>query len=132
MVALEQSATYTDSGLGIVITTEGNGEAVSTDKTVLTHYAVYFEDGRLLDTSLADVARAYNMYNPNRPYQPIPARVDADAQMITGFKEGLRLLSVGDKATLYLPYELAYGANGGRGIPPQTNLIFEVEVVGLE
>ena len=132
LVALEQSATYTDSGLGIVITTEGNGEAVSTDKTVLTHYAVYFEDGRLLDTSLADVARAYNIYNPNRPYQPIPARVDADAQMITGFKEGLRLLSVGDKATLYLPYELAYGANGGRGIPPQTNLIFEVEVVGLE
>ena len=132
LVALEQSATYTDSGLGIVITTKGNGEAVSTDKTVLTHYAVYFEDGRLLDTSLADVARAYNMYNPNRPYQPIPARVDADAQMITGFKEGLRLLSVGDKATLYLPYELAYGANGGRGIPPQTNLIFEVEVVGLE
>ena len=132
LVALEQSATYTDSGLGVVITTKGDGEAVSTDKTVMTHYAVYFEDGRLLDTSLADVARAYNMYNPNRPYQPIPARVDADAQMITGFKEGLRLLSVGDKATLYLPYELAYGANGGRGIPPQTNLIFEVEVVGLE
>lgn len=132
LVTLEQSATYTDSGLGVVITTEGDGEAVSTDKTVMTHYAVYFEDGRLLDTSLADVARAYNMYNPNRPYQPIPARVDADAQMITGFKEGLRLLSVGDKATLYLPYELAYGANGGRGIPPQTNLIFEVEVVGLE
>ena len=52
----------------------------------------------MLDTSLADVARAYNMYNPNRPYQPIPARVDADAQMITGFKEGLRqLLSVGTK-----------------------------------
>ncbi|MEC8256978.1 MAG: peptidylprolyl isomerase [Bacteroidota bacterium] len=132
LVALEQSATYTDSGLGVVITNEGDGEAVTTDKTVLTHYAVYFEDGRLLDTSLADVARAFNMYNPNRPYQPIPARVDADAQMITGFKEGLRLLSVGDKATLYLPYELAYGANGGRGIPPQTNLIFEVEVVGLE
>lgn len=132
LVTLEQSATYTDSGLGVVITTEGDGEAVSTNKTVMTHYAVYFEDGRLLDTSLADVARAYNMYNPNRPYQPIPARVDADAQMITGFKEGLRLLSVGDKATLYLPYELAYGANGGRGIPPQTNLIFEVEVVGLE
>jgi peptidylprolyl isomerase len=72
------------------------------------------------------------MYNSKRPYQPIPARVDPDAGMIAGFKEGLRLLSVGDKATLYLPYELAYGANGGRGIPPQTNLIFEVEVVGLE
>ena len=127
MVALEQFNIHRQWS-GIVITTKGNGEAVSTEKTVMTHYAVYFEDGRLLDTSLADVARAYNMYNPNRPYQPIPARVDADAQMITGFKEGLRLLSVGDKATLYLPYELAYGANGGR-IPPQTNLIFEVEVL---
>ncbi|MEC7567664.1 MAG: peptidylprolyl isomerase, partial [Bacteroidota bacterium] len=64
LVALEQSATYTDTGLGVVITNEGDGEAVTTDKTVLTHYAVYFEDGRLLDTSLADVARAFNMYNP--------------------------------------------------------------------
>ena len=130
--ALEQSATYTESGLGYVVTTEGDGEAVAIDKTVLTHYAVYFEDGRLLDTSIEDIAKAYKMYNSKRPYQPIPARVDPDAGMITGFKEGLRLLSVGDKATLYLPYELAYGANGGRGIPPQTNLIFEVEVVGLE
>jgi peptidylprolyl isomerase len=130
--ALEQSATYTESGLGYVITTEGDGEAVAIDKTVLTHYAVYFEDGRLLDTSIEDIAKAYKMYNSKRPYQPIPARVDPDAGMIAGFKEGLRLLSVGDKATLYLPYELAYGANGGRGIPPQTNLIFEVEVVGLE
>ena len=132
LLALEQSATYTDSGLGYVITSQGGGEAVSMDQTVLTHYAVYFEDGRLLDTSLENVAKAYNMYNPNRPYQPIPARIDPDAAMIAGFKEGLKLLSVGDKATLYLPYELAYGANGGRGIPPQTNLIFEVEVVGLE
>jgi peptidylprolyl isomerase len=93
---------------------------------------VYFEDGRLLDTSIEEIAKAYKMYIANRPYQPIPARVDPDAGMIAGFKEGLRLLSVGDQATLYLPYELAYGANGGRGIPPQTNLIFEVEVVGLE
>jgi FKBP-type peptidyl-prolyl cis-trans isomerase len=132
LLALEQSATYTDSGLGYVITGEGDGEAVTIDKTVLTHYAVYFEDGRLLDTSIEDIAKAYKIYNSKRPYQPIPARVDPDAGMIAGFKEGLRLLSVGDKATLYLPYELAYGTNGGRGIPPQTNLIFEVEVVGLE
>ena len=87
---------------------------------------------RQLDTSIEDIAKAYKMYNSKRPYKPIPARVDPDAGMIAGFKEGLRLLSVGDKATLYLPYELAYGVNGGRGIPPQTNLIFEVEVVGLE
>jgi cyclophilin family peptidyl-prolyl cis-trans isomerase len=132
LAALEQSATYTDSGLGYVITTKGDGEAVTENKTVMTHYAVYFEDGRLLDTSIQEVAEAYNTYNSKRPYQPLPAQVDPDAGMIPGFKEGLKLLQVGDKATLYLPYELAYGANGGRGIPPMSNLIFEVEVVSLK
>ena len=52
--------------------------------------------------------------------------------MIEGFKEGLRLLSQGDQATLFLPYTLAYGANGGQGIPPQSDLIFEIEVVSVD
>jgi peptidyl-prolyl cis-trans isomerase A (cyclophilin A) len=52
--------------------------------------------------------------------------------MIEGFKEGLRLLSQGDQATLFLPYTLAYGANGVQGIPPQSDLIFEIEVVSVD
>ena len=48
--------------------------------------------------------------------------------MIEGFKEGVRLLKEGDKAILFLPYTIAYGKNGTRGIPPQSNLIFEVEI----
>jgi len=51
--------------------------------------------------------------------------------MIHGFKEGLQQLSVGDKATLFIPYHLAYGDAGNRGIPPQSNLIFEVEIIEL-
>jgi peptidylprolyl isomerase len=102
---------------------------VSEDKTINTHYAVYFEDGSLLDTSIKSIAEAYKKVNPNRTYQPIPASVGPEARMIEGFKEGLSLLSVGDKATLFLPYELAYGESGNRGIPPMSNLIFEVEIV---
>ena len=52
--------------------------------------------------------------------------------MIERFKEGIRLLKEGDKATLFLPYTLAYGAQGTRGIPPQSDLIFEVEVTSVE
>jgi peptidylprolyl isomerase len=51
--------------------------------------------------------------------------------MIPGFKEGLQQLNVGDKATLFIPYHLGYGEAGNRGIPPKTNLIFEVEVLEL-
>jgi peptidylprolyl isomerase len=52
--------------------------------------------------------------------------------MIEGFKEGLRLLKQGDQATLFLPYTLAYGAKGTNGIPPQSDLIFEVEIVSVD
>jgi len=62
-------------------------------------------------------------------YEPIKARVGETDAMIEGFKEGLRLLKEGDKATLFLPYALAYGANGGQGVPPNSDLIFEVEIV---
>jgi peptidyl-prolyl cis-trans isomerase A (cyclophilin A) len=64
-------------------------------------------------------------------YQPIPTDISPDAAMITGFKEGLGLLSVGDEATLFIPYNLAYGENPSRGIPGKSNLIFEVKIVAL-
>lgn len=126
---LKNQAKFTESGLGYVITEAGSGEAVSENKTINTHYAVYFEDGNLLDTSIKSVAEAYKKVNSKRSYQPIPAKVGPEARMIEGFKEGLSLLKVGDKATLFLPYNLAYGENGNRGIPPMSNLIFEVEIV---
>ena len=132
LAKLKAQAQFTESGLGYVITEDGEGQAVSGDKTINTHYAVYFEDGSLLDTSIKSVAEAFNMVNPKRPYQPIAAQVGPDARMIEGFKEGLRLLKVGDKATLYLPYTLAYGESGNRGIPPMSNLIFEVEIVSVQ
>ena len=64
-------------------------------------------------------------------YQPIKADIGPDARMISGFKEGLQQLSVGDKATLFIPYHLAYGEAGTRGIPGKSNIIFEVEVLEL-
>ena len=50
--------------------------------------------------------------------------------MIPGFIEGLEKLSFGDKAVLFIPSHLAYGAQGAGGvIPPNANIIFEVELV---
>ena len=128
-------ATQTASGLQYLITKKGDGAAVTTTNKAMTHYAVYFEDGTLLETSMLSTAEELGQVNEQRrladAYQPLPADVSPEAAMISGFKEGVRLLNVGDEATLFLPYDIAYGEQGGRGIPAKANLIFEVRIVEL-
>ena len=134
--ALKSKATTTKSGLQYQIITKGSGAAVKSTNKATVHYAVYFIDGTLLETSKLEIAEANNQVNIQRKnanqYNPIQATVGPEDSMIEGFKEGLRLLSQGDEATLFLPYTLAYGANGVQGIPPQSDLIFEVEVVSVD
>jgi len=133
--AQKKKATTTASGLQYLITSKGDGPAVTSTYKAVTHYAVYFEDGTLLETSMLETAEELGLVNEQRKsqdgYQPLPADVSDEAAMIPGFKEGVRLLNVGDEATLFLPYELAYGEQGGRGIPAKSNLIFEIKVVKL-
>lgn len=133
--ALKSKATTTKSGLQYQITTKGSGAAVKSTNKATVHYAVYFVDGTLLETSKLEIAETNDQVNIQRKnanqYSPIQATVGPEDSMIEGFKEGLRLLSQGDEATLFLPYTLAYGANGVQGIPPQSDLIFEVEVVSV-
>lgn len=130
---LSSKALKTETGLRYHVDLTKNGEKVDKNKTILTHYAVYFEDGTLLDTSILDVAEKFNQVNIQRKnaggYTPIEAKIGPKDMMISGFKEGLKLLKIGDKATLFLPYYLAYGETESRGIPAKSNLIFEVEIV---
>jgi len=134
-LAQKNEAKTTASGLQYLITEEGTGAAVTTTNKAKVHYAVYFEDGTLLDTSMLEVAELYETVNIARKnagqYLPLDTDVRPEARLIPGFKEGVGLLKAGDKAVLFLPYTLAYGAEGGNGIPPQSNLIFEVTIVEL-
>jgi len=119
--------------LQYLITEKGSGPKVTSSYQGIVDYAVYFEDGRLLETSKMETAKALDLLDNARAaaggYQPIPVNVSDTGQMIVGFKEGLRKLRQGDKATLFLPFDIAYGDRGSRGIPPKSNLIFEIEVV---
>jgi len=128
-------ATKTVSGLMYFISKKGDGPSVTNTNITNVNYAVYFKDGVLLDTSVLNIAESYDRVDSNRlaadAYKPITADVNKEASMIEGFKEGVRLLKVGDKATLFLPYNLAYGEQGNRMIPPRSDLIFEIEVVSL-
>jgi peptidylprolyl isomerase len=129
------NAVALESGLQYFISEKGTDEKIPAEAKVLTHYAVYFEDGKLLETSSLEIAEALDVVNEKRKafnkYTPITADIGPDAQMIPGFKEGLQQLNVGDKATLFIPYHLAYGESGTRGIPGKSNIIFEVEILEL-
>lgn len=131
----EEKALTLESGVKYFISEKGIGEKLKEGDNVLIHYAVYFENGKLLETSKLEIAEALDAVNEKRKkanrYQPINAEISPDAQIISGLREGLKQLSVGDKATVFIPYHLAYGEYGTRGIPGKSNLIFEVEIIEL-
>ena len=133
--AEKTTATITPTGLVYKITQKGTGVKPADGTTFYFNYAGYFEDGNLFDSSYADVNKNYGKYDANRDaqngYKAFPFQAGKKEGMIPGFLEGLSLISLGDKAIIYLPANLAYGEKGAGGgvIPPNTTLIFEIEML---
>jgi FKBP-type peptidyl-prolyl cis-trans isomerase len=124
------------SGLKLVITETKNGAFPPKGSHVKVNYAGYFTDGRLFDTSYKEVAMAYGTYDEARDkqngYAPFTTIYGPDARLISGFKEGLQKMRIGDKAILFVPFHLGYGEQGaGNVIPPNTDLVFELELVEI-
>lgn len=127
------TAVTTASGLAYKIIRKGNGVKPVDGSTFYFHYAGYFEDGSLFDSSYEDVCKAYGKYDANRAaqngYQAFPFEAGKKEGMIPGFMEALAMMSYGDKAVVFIPSKLAYGERGAGGvIPPNTNLVFELEM----
>jgi len=127
------TAVTTESGLMYVLETVGNGKKPNNGDMVNVHYAGYFADGMMFDTSIKSLAEANDQYNPQcEPYDPMPIPYGPEAQLIPGFREGVSLLNVGGKAKIIIPPGLAYGAQGAGGvIPPHAWLIFDIELVSI-
>jgi len=126
-----------ESGLKIHFLEKGDGPQPKAGDKVKVDYAGYFADGTLFDTSMEDVAVEGGVFNQQRKdqvgYNPMVIPYGPDAPVIAGFKEGLQQMKVGDKAILYIPSHLGYGARGAGGvIPPNTDLIFEMNMIGIE
>ena len=127
------TGTKTPSGLIYKITQKGSGVKPVDGTQVNINYAGYFEDGTLFDSNYEEVAKAYGKHDANRAaqggYNAFPFECGKKDGMIPGFLEGLSLLTLGDKAIVIMPSNLAYGASGAGGvIPPNATLIFEMEM----
>jgi cyclophilin family peptidyl-prolyl cis-trans isomerase len=131
---VKATATTTPSGLTYKIVQKGTDVKPIDGSTFYFHYAGYFEDGSLFDSSYEDVNKTYGKYDENRAaqngYQAFPFQAGKKDGMIPGFLEGLSLMSYGDKVVLFIPSNLAYGERGAGGvIPPNATLIFEMEML---
>jgi cyclophilin family peptidyl-prolyl cis-trans isomerase len=129
-----EGAESTASGLFYKVISKGNGAKPENGETVKVHYAGYLTDGTLFDSSIKEIAQKNNKYNPQRePYAPFELTYGPSARVIPGWKEGIAMMSVGDKYQLIIPPNLGYGAQGAGGvIPPNAWLIFDVELVGIK
>ena len=105
------------SGLQYEILTEGNGPKPKATESVKCHYHGTLLDGTVFDSSVQRGEPAVFGVN----------------QVIKGWVEALQLMSVGSKWKLFIPSNLAYGSQGaGNSIEPNSTLIFEVELLGIE
>ena len=134
LVSLNPKATKTASGLEYVITEKGAGKKPATGAQLYIHYAGFLENGTLFDSSIEEVNKTFGKFDAARAeqhgYQPIPFQAGRKDGMIPGFIEGIEKLSFGDKAVLFIPSHLAYGEAGAGGvIPPNANIIFEVQLL---
>ena len=132
--ATKATATTTPSGLAYKITEKGTGVKPANGTTFYFHYAGYFEDGTLFDSSYETVSKSYGKFDANRAaqngYQAFPFEAGKKDGMIPGFIEGLENMAFGDKAVVFIPSNLAYGERGAGGvIPPNTTLVFELEML---
>ena len=121
------------SGLKYFITDEGTGKKPAAASNIRINYAGYFENGEVFDTSIESVAKEFGKYDAQRAaqdgYSPIPFNTGNKRGMIPGFLEGISKINMGGSGIIYIPANLAYGAQGaGEVIPPNTNLIFEITI----
>ena len=130
---LKATASKTSSGLKYIITDQGTGKKAAPNSEIKIHYAGFFTNGEVFDSSIESVAKTFGKYDAQRAaqggYSPIPFNTGNKKGMIPGFLEGIDKIPLGGSGTIFIPANLAYGAQGaGEVIPPNTDLIFEISI----
>lgn len=107
-----------DSGVLINEIVSGQGVEVKEGDLLTTHYILSLSDGTTIGNS--------------RDFGVPFSFVLGAGEVIPGFDEGLKGMKVGGVRTIVIPSELAYGETGQGPIPPNSTLIFTIELLSIE
>ena len=128
----ETQAASLPSGVKVYVAEKGAGIKPKEGENVSFDYAGYLADGTLFDTGIEALAEQHGIFNPQRKaanaYQPLEFTFGNQPPFIKGMNEGLLQLEKGDKAYIFIPYELGYGEQGMGPIPAKANLVFYVDI----
>ncbi len=114
-MATPERVRVTESGLHYVDEVEGTGESPKKGQTVTVHYTGTLTDGTKFDSS-------------RDRGQPFEFKIGV-GQVIKGWDEGVGTMKVGGRRQLTIPPALGYGARGIGPIPPNSTLLFDVELL---
>jgi peptidylprolyl isomerase len=107
------------SGLSYLEMQEGTGEQAKSGQQVTVHYTGYLTNGKKFDSSV----------DRNQPF----TFALGTGQVIKGWDEGVQGMKVGGKRKLIIPPDMGYGSRGAGGvIPPNAELVFDVELLGVK
>ncbi len=117
------SKMYTlDNGLKVEVLKEGSGVEVKNGDVAVVNYTGMFADGKAFDSSVDPAFR-----------HPVPFEFTVGVgDVIKGWDIGVAGMKVGEKRKLTVPPALGYGAQDRGLIPPNSTLIFDVELVGIK
>lgn len=136
IIVQKSKATLLPSGLRIMSLVDSGKEKIRFGSKVMVNYAGFLENGTLFDTSRKEIAEKYGNFDQiNRMHRGnlTPSLMDysPDAGLAAGFREGLLTMKVGDKIRIFVPPHLGYGEQGTGPIPPNADLVFDLEIMGL-
>ena len=97
------------------IITEGQGDVIPAGSVATVHYVGRFLDGREFDSSRS---------------RGVPFQFSLHGGVIRGWIEGVATMKKGEKCLLTCPPEYAYGSSNTGPIPPNSTLVFEIELFG--
>jgi len=116
IASTNDTAYKTKSNLYYIIIRKGTGIRAESGTRVAIHYNCYLLNGKKIDSSYGGDSLVF---------------VLGYGTMITGVEEGISYMYAGGKSKLIMPSTLAYGSDGKGEIPPNSPLIFEIELLSV-
>lgn len=119
-------------GLYVIVKKRGSGPKVATGKEVAVNYTGRLLDGTMFDSSVESDAKEGDIYDPQRPYEPL-VYTHGRGQLIPGWEQGIEGQPAGSQLQIIIPSALGYGPRGaGQRIPPYSPLVFDLEIVSVK